>query len=219
MKRVGGGEVEVDFNTLKFKSQYFDECTGEPLPNHLVRAAMIEETSYFSEKAVWTAADWAHMKSSKDATFVRMRWVLCNKGDLKEPDVRARLVACEVAKDKVPAFYASTPPLESNKALFSRYSAQRTQDGLPLALSFIDIKKADFKEGTPARYLHGPTEGARSGKDDQSTNQVCVRDPRRKHDMGGDLSAMPGGSRIYLRAREPMLLLSSGMEAVFGCAR
>ena len=53
MKRVGGGEVEVDFNTLNFKSQYFDEYTGEPLPNHLVRAAMIEEMSYFSEKAVW----------------------------------------------------------------------------------------------------------------------------------------------------------------------
>ena len=69
MKRVGGGEAEVDFNTLNVKSQYFDEYTGEPLPNHLVRATMIEEMSYFSEKAVRTAADWADMKSSKDATF------------------------------------------------------------------------------------------------------------------------------------------------------
>ena len=82
------------------------------------------------------------MESSKDSTFVRMRWVLRNKGDLKEPDVRARLVACEVAKDRVFAFYASTPPLESKKALFSRHAAQRTKDGQPLALSFIDIKKA-----------------------------------------------------------------------------
>ena len=97
MKKIGGGEVEVDFNTMNFKTQYFDEYTGEPLPNDLVRAAMIEEMSYFSEKSVWTAADWADMKSSKDATFVRMRWVLCNKGDLKEPDVRAPfkvLLAC-----------------------------------------------------------------------------------------------------------------------------
>ena len=110
LKKVGGSKVKVDFNTLNFETQYFDEYTGEPMPNHLVRAAMIEEMSYFSEKANWTAADWADMKSSKDATFVRMRWVLCNKGDLKEPDVCARLVACEVAKDKVSAFYASTPP-------------------------------------------------------------------------------------------------------------
>ena len=49
------------------------------------------------------------MKSSKDSTFVRMRWALCNKGNLKEPDVRACRVACEMAKDKVSAFYASTP--------------------------------------------------------------------------------------------------------------
>jgi hypothetical protein len=76
MKKVGGGEIEVDFNTMNLKTQYFDEYTGEPLPNHLVRAAMIEEMSYFSEKTVWTAADWADMKSSKDATFLRMRWVL-----------------------------------------------------------------------------------------------------------------------------------------------
>ena len=80
MKTNGGGEIEVDFYTIKLKTQYFDEYTGEPLPNHLVRAAMIEEMSYVSEKAVWTAADWADMNSSKDATFVNMRWVLCNKG-------------------------------------------------------------------------------------------------------------------------------------------
>ena len=44
-QRVGGGEIEVDFNTINVKTQYFNEYTGEPLPNHLVRAAMIEEMS------------------------------------------------------------------------------------------------------------------------------------------------------------------------------
>ena len=116
MQKVGAGEIEVDFNNINFKTQYFDEYTGEPLPNHLVRAAMIEETSYFCEKAVWTAAGWADMKSSKEPTFVRIKWVLCNKSKLKESDVRARLVACEVVKEKISAFYASTPPLEA-KAL------------------------------------------------------------------------------------------------------
>ena len=81
-----------------------------------------------------------------------MRWVLCNKGDLKEPDVRARLVTCEVAKDQVSAFYASTPPLESTKAPFSTYAAQRTQDGQPMALSFIHIKKA-YLNGVPQRNI------------------------------------------------------------------
>ena len=41
MQKVGGDDIEVDFDTINFKTQHFDEYTGEPLPNHLVRAAMI----------------------------------------------------------------------------------------------------------------------------------------------------------------------------------
>ena len=96
MQKLGGGEIEVDINTIHFKTRYVDEYTGNPLPNHLVRVAMVEEMPYCS-------------------TFVRMRWALCSKGYLEEPDVRARLVACEVAKDKSSAFHASTPPLERQK--------------------------------------------------------------------------------------------------------
>ena len=51
-----------------------------------------------------------------------------------------------MAKDNVSAFYASTPPLESKKAQFSRYAAQRTQDGQPLVFCLIAIKKAYFDE-------------------------------------------------------------------------
>ena len=144
LRKVGGGESEVDFNTINLKAQDFDKYTGEALPNDFVRAAMIKELSCLREKAVWTAAGYADMKPTKDSTFVRTRRALCNKGSLKAPGVGARLAACEVAKDKVSAFYASTPPLESKKALFSRYAAQRKQDGKPLALSFTDIKKAYF---------------------------------------------------------------------------
>ena len=113
---------------------------------------MVEEMPYSSEKAVWTAAEYADMKATKDSTFVRMRWAPCSKGDLKKPDARAQLVACEVAKDKVSVFYASTPPLESKQAPFSRYAAQRTQDGNTLALSVIDTKKAYFS-GVPQRNI------------------------------------------------------------------
>ena len=60
----------------------------------LVQATMMEELNYFYEKTVWAAADYSEMKSNADAIFVRMRWVLCDKGDEKEPDVQAKLVAC-----------------------------------------------------------------------------------------------------------------------------
>ena len=45
MKRIGGGELEVDFNTINLKAQDFDGYTGEALPNDLVRAAMTKEMS------------------------------------------------------------------------------------------------------------------------------------------------------------------------------
>ena len=57
--------------------------------------------------------DDSKVAASDDAAkVVRTRWVLCNKGDDIEPDVRARLVACEVnhGGDAGGAFYASTPP-------------------------------------------------------------------------------------------------------------
>ena len=78
--------------------------------------------------------------------------------------MRARLVAREVAKDKVSAFYASMPPLDSKKALLSRYAAQRTQDGQPLALSFIDIKKAHFNRAPQRNILMASPKELGSGK-------------------------------------------------------
>ena len=57
MQKIGGGELEVGFNTINFKAEYFDEYTGEALPNDLVRAAMIENLLYFSEKAIRKAAE------------------------------------------------------------------------------------------------------------------------------------------------------------------
>ena len=124
-----------------------------------MRATIMEELDYFSEKVVWDAADYGEMKSDSTSTFVRMRWVLCNKGNEASPDVRARLVACEIARNKQSQFYASTPPLEAKKFLFSRYARKRTRNSEPLQPSFVDVKKAHFN-GTPSRnvYMAPPEE-------------------------------------------------------------
>ena len=63
------------------------------------------------------------------------------------------LVACENAHEKESAFYASTPPLEAKKWLFSRYARERTRNGHPLQLSFVDVKKAYFY-GKPTRDIY-----------------------------------------------------------------
>ena len=74
---------------------------------------MIEELSYLNSNEVCKATPRRAAKVTEGGTHVRMRWALCSKGDEASPDVRAMLVACEVAKDKKPSFVASTPPLEA----------------------------------------------------------------------------------------------------------
>ena len=97
-----------------------DEYTGEELPNHLVRAAMEEEFDYFNAH-VWDAVEKRVACRTEDYKLVRMRWVICNTGDDLDFDVRARLVACEVNTYKSDEYFASTPPLEAKKLLFSEF--------------------------------------------------------------------------------------------------
>ena len=85
------------------------------------------------------------MRKVPDYILVRSRWVLCNKGDSQDPDVRARLVPCELnSGEKNNLFSASTPPLEAKRFLFSRYVSERHREKQPLRLSFVDIRKAYF---------------------------------------------------------------------------
>ena len=148
-----GSEFPVDFDTSNFKAIYRDEYTGEVLPYHLVRAAMAEEMTYFN-RVVWQATDHSTAKHTADFKLVRTRWVITNKGDAEAPDVRARLVACEINDGKTDAYFASTPPLEAKRILFSEYASRRwSKQGDPLMLSFVDIKKAYFN-ATPKRNVH-----------------------------------------------------------------
>ena len=76
MNRTKGRAIDIVYDSSNFKTCYFDEYSGEILPFELVRAAVMEELNYFSEKTVWAAAEYSEMKANTDATFVRKRWVL-----------------------------------------------------------------------------------------------------------------------------------------------
>ena len=93
-----------------------DEYTNEELAPHLIRPAIEDELNYFNSK-VWEMSTMEEMQKIPDAILVRSRWVLCNKGDNVDPDVRARLVSCEINNgDRNDLFSASTPPLEGKKS-------------------------------------------------------------------------------------------------------
>ena len=70
---------------------------------------MQDELRYFNQH-VWRGVTKEEAKTQAEKT-IRTRWVLCNKGDAAQPEVRARLVACEInhGHDDSGQFYANPP--------------------------------------------------------------------------------------------------------------
>ena len=121
---------------------------------------MIDELDYFNAH-VWEAQTVDRMKQVPDYILVRSRWVMANKGDSSEPDVRARLVGCDIKKraERDDAFFASTPPLDAKRMMFNRIAFKRVTKKKPLCLSFVDVRKAYFND-KPTRniYMQFPKE-------------------------------------------------------------
>ena len=152
---VAGGTLPIRYETHNFKTVYKDEYTGEILPNHLVRSAMEEELNDFNAH-VWDAVEKKRAESLEGFKLIRMRWVICNKGDERNFDIRARLVACEVNTYKTDDYFASTPPLEAKRLIFSEYAHKARHPDhkkRDMVISFVDVKKAYFN-GIPRRNLH-----------------------------------------------------------------
>lgn len=156
------------------REAYLEEYTREPLPHSLVGQAIRKELEYFNSK-VWELSDAKALLNQRDAKTIRKRWVITNKGDCDKPDIRARLVAQEVASYKSDACFASTPPLEAKRLLLSHMATQRRLvDGRAIEASFIDIKKAYFDRNSRGRlHLFLPREMGREKGADAHLNR-CV---------------------------------------------
>ena len=160
IKRSSGGVLPIGYAPEQFRPRYVDEYTGQVLNPELARSAIIEELDYFNSR-VWEISTKEEMEAVPGYIYVRSRWVCCNKGDDLMPDVRCRLVACEINKggDRPDHFFASTPPLEAKKLLFARFAQERMRSGHHLQLSFVDVRKAYFN-GIPRRpvFMQFPKE-------------------------------------------------------------
>ena len=134
-----------------FKEIYRDEYTAEPLPRTWVESAIHEEIQYFNDR-VWVAMPIEEALADPEAKLSSCRWVVCNKNDASDPDVRARLVAQEVGSHADMSYFAATPPLESKRMLLSQWATGRRRGNANLKLSFVDVKKAYFN-GKPSRKI------------------------------------------------------------------
>ena len=90
--RMADGTSKLIPLHANFRSVYRDEYTNEPIPNAWVQSAIQDEVDYFNSK-VWVGTKLEDAQKEPGSKIISCRWVVCNKGDMNEPDVRARLAA------------------------------------------------------------------------------------------------------------------------------
>ena len=84
------------------------------------------------------------------------KWIYVNKGDIDNPDIICRRVGKEFRTTPDDALYASTPPLESLRAIISR-AATTTSNGQEREVMINDVSRADFyAEATRCMYIELP---------------------------------------------------------------
>ena len=103
--------------------QIFDEVTGIPLPMELVAKGKQEEIDWVRSIKLYDKVP-RRLAKERGIPIVRTRWVIVNKGDEINYNVRCRLVGQELkAKTKeallAHELFSAMPPWEIVKCLFS----------------------------------------------------------------------------------------------------
>ena len=148
--------------------QYYDDISGEALNPQLVKKAREEEMREFKKHGVYTKVDIQEAWRVTGKGPIDVRWVDINKGDIKEPEYRSRLVAKEINRGKREDLFAATPPLEAKKVLFTLAVTEGVgiQSGRDsMKLDFIDVRRAYFHALSRREvYIKLPDEDREEGK-------------------------------------------------------
>ena len=97
-----------------------------------------EEVEYFRRHKVCSRVPRETCLRETGKATIKTGWAETDKGQPGKPNVRARWVAKEYQTHSRPELYASTPPLEALKTLFSLAVACKGKR----QIGFIDVKKA-----------------------------------------------------------------------------
>ena len=127
----------------KKQQRFWDDVSGEELPEAEVREARKEELQFMNEwdGGVWEVVPIEDCIRKTGKMPIGGRWVDHNKGDTRNLNVRSRWVAQEMARGHSDDFFAATPPLEALRMLLSD-SATRNPGDPEKKLMYIDVRKA-----------------------------------------------------------------------------
>ncbi len=145
--------------------EFVDDITGAPLDKSQAVKARKEEMEYFRRMKVYTK-----VKREKWMKVITCKWIDQNKGDEANPNLRARLVGRELAKDKREDLFAATPPLESLKMILSIAASHQLDDREDERYIVMsnDVKRAYFyAPATRPIYIQIPVEDREPGDEDR----------------------------------------------------
>ena len=129
----------------------YDNLTGQRLDPELVHAAKELEMEYFKSHEVYTRVAAEEVQKTKGA-LINMGWVVTNKGDTRNLDIRARLVGKEYKTGNGDTLYAATPPLEALRVRVSKAASVDSSGERP-GILINDVTRAYFCAKTIARDL------------------------------------------------------------------
>jgi hypothetical protein len=129
------------YKSLYKELEFMDDVSGQPLDKARAVQARKAEMDYFKSMQVYSKVvrqPWMKV--------ITTRWLDVNKGDTKNPDYRARLVAREIKTDLRPDLFAATPPLESLRTIISICASNQhaRSPGERHVIMSNDIKRAYF---------------------------------------------------------------------------
>ena len=142
-----------DSEEVEKLTEYYDEITGALLPPDLVEKGKQEEIKWVKEIGLYTKIPRKEAKE-RGITIVPIKWVLTEKGDRDNPNVRCRLVGKELkakTKDALLAheLFSAMPPWETVKVLLSLLVSSEVpdiddDDDEELEMAIFDISRAHF---------------------------------------------------------------------------
>ena len=141
--------VEEECPAVKdgFDKIYYDETTGAVLDPKLVAAAVQEELDFMRQLKVYHEVP-AEFAAQNCLRPIETRWIYTNKGDAKNPQIRARLVAQETKRNSDLMRAARSLqhlPQEGLRFMLSKcMTGPRAKVSETAVLGFYDISRAHF---------------------------------------------------------------------------
>ena len=155
---------EDHFSDIYDGMSFMDDVHGGELDRAMAIKARRVEIDYFKRMGVYTK-----VKRRGGMKIISTKWIDTNKGDLTDPNYRARLVGREIATTKRDDLFAATPPLESLRYIVSTCASNQlhAEPAERYCLMSNDVKRAYFyAPSTRPIFIQIPEEDREEGDED-----------------------------------------------------